>query len=94
MKLRLSDTAKAHLDDIRTYTIETFGVRQWLVYSGALEEGFSTLLRFPEIGFRRDQLPRGYKAFRIREHWICYRLGRDEILIGVVVRYVSDFQKE
>lgn len=50
MKLRLSDTAKIHIEDIRVYTIDNFGVRQWLVYSGAPEAGLSTLRRIPEIG--------------------------------------------
>lgn len=94
MKLRLSERAEAHLGDIRTYTIERFGVRQWLVYSGALEEAFANLMRFPEIGLTHEELPSGYLAFRVREHWICDRLTADAILIDGIVKYIVQLSGE
>lgn len=50
MKLRLTEQAEADYDKIEAYTVEMHGVRQWFIYSGQLEQGFTTLRHFPHIG--------------------------------------------
>lgn len=92
MKLRLSETAASHLDDIYTYTTESFGIHQWLIYSGALETAFSTLCQFPEIGLHNNGLPEGCRAFRVRQHWIVYKHDAQILDVLAIIRERSEFE--
>ena len=94
MKLKLSDRAKTHYNEIESYTVETFGVHQWLIYSAQLEQGLSTLRRFPGIGLRPTDWPDGVHAFRVREHWICYEIIRDAVHVLAIIRSFDDFDSE
>lgn len=94
MKLRLSDRAQEHYRNIETYTVNEFSARQWLIYSAQLEQGFSTLRRFPGIGRRPPELDEGVHAFRVREHWICYEIMGDAVLVHAVLRNLGDFGEE
>ena len=91
MKLRLSERAQQHYRDIEVYTVDTFGARQWLIYSAQLEQGFSTLRRFAGIGIKPSDLPEGVHAFRVREHWICYEIMGDTVLVSAIVRSLDQF---
>ena len=79
MKVTLSTKAEADLDEIEAYTVENFGVAQWLRYAGTLEQGLETLARFPMIGVASRQLPRGMLAYRCNRHWLCYEVRVDGI---------------
>lgn len=91
MKLELSDRAKSDLLEIRSYTIENFGVRQAALYRGQLEQGFATLRRFPAIGLVDRRLPPGHQAFRVAQHWICYEAMRDIVLVKAVIKRLDDY---
>lgn len=85
MKLRLTERARADLQDIDAYTAETFGVRQTLIYTAKLEQGFNVLLQFPRIGLAHPDPPPGMYAYKVGAHWICYEIHDDEIhILGVV----------
>ena len=92
MKLRLSERAERDHDLIEAYTVETHGIQQWLVYSGRLEQGLSTLLRFPMIGIVDHRLPPGHQAFRVAYHWICYEISDDFVNVTAIVRRLDDFK--
>lgn len=92
MRIRLSRRAKEHLEDIRAYTIEEFGVRQADLYRGALGQAFVTLRLFPKIGMMSEDLPSNVRAYRVREHWICYRIADDTIEIGAIIRELGQIQ--
>ena len=92
MKLRLSERAESDYDAIERYTVETHGVRQWLIYSGQLEQGFLTLRHFSQIGLVDRRLPRGHQAFKVGHHWICYEIDEDFILIKAIVRELDHFE--
>ena len=91
MKLRLSERAQQHYRKIEEYTVGNFGARQWLIYSAQLEQGFSTLRRFAGIGIKPSDLPEGVHAFRVREHWICYEIMGDTVLVSAIVRNLGQF---
>ena len=91
MKLKLSDRAKTHYREIEIYTVENFGARQWLVYSAQIEQGFSTLRRFPGIGVRPAELSDGIHAFRVQSHWICCEIMGDTILIHAFIKNFEAF---
>lgn len=92
MKLRLSERAQRHYQDIEEYTVETHGARQWLIYSAQLEQGFSTLRRFAGIGIKPPELPEGVHAFRVRQHWVCYEIMGDTVLVSAILRGLDDFE--
>ncbi|MEM9374652.1 MAG: type II toxin-antitoxin system RelE/ParE family toxin [Pseudomonadota bacterium] len=91
MKLKLSARAESDFDAIETYTVETFGVRQWFHYEGQLRQGFVSLRRFPGIGMADRALPSGHQAFRVAQHWICYEVVGDVIEVTAIIRQLSDF---
>ena len=92
MKLRLSERAQRHYHEIEKYTVDEFGVRQWLVYSAQLEQGFSTLRRFAGIGIKPDDLPEEVHAFRVREHWICYEIMGDTVMVLAIIRRFDEIR--
>jgi len=93
MKLRLSETAASHLDDLYTYTTDTFGIGQWLIYGDALQTACSSLCQFPEIGLHHDVLPTGCRAFRVRQHWIFFRHDEHTLDVLAIVRERREFEQ-
>jgi plasmid stabilization system protein ParE len=59
MKLRLSDAARADLDEIRLYTLERFGAGQWLIYSRAIEAAFQRFCIFQRSASRTRTFHQG-----------------------------------
>jgi plasmid stabilization system protein ParE len=94
MKLRLADRAKADLQDIALYTIENFGQRQADIYRGQLQNGLKTLRQFPMIGMASRDLPSGFLAFRVAQHWICYEVNGDVIEVAALIQRLSDFEEK
>ncbi len=93
MRIRLSDRAEADYDSIEAYTVDNHGVRQWLIYSGQIEQAFETLLTFPAIGLVDRLLPSGIQAFRVSHHWICYEIDGDFIDVKAIICELSHFKK-
>ena len=94
MKLKFSERSKAHLRQIHSYTLENFGPRQVAVYRGALSQGLATQRRFPTIGLASPDLPEGVRAFRLKEHWICYAVFGDTIQIEAFIQSLPEFRVE
>ncbi len=92
MKLEFSDRARSDLVAIRQYTIEMHGKVQAIRYRGQLEQGFSTLLRFPLIGIVDRRLPRGHQAFRVAHHWICYEVSGETVNVTAIIRRLDEFE--
>ena len=94
MKLRLSERALGHFREIGATPLAEFGSRKWLVYSAQLEQGFSTLRRFPGIELRPSELEEGVHVFRVRAHWICYEIMGDTLLVHAILRHLDDFSED
>lgn len=59
MAIRLSGQAKSDLEEIRSYTVETWDRDQWLVYYRQLVTAFERITRDPDAGRDRNLFFRG-----------------------------------
>ena len=92
MLIRLSKRAEADYDFIEDYTVTTHGVKQWLIYSGRIDHAFLTLRRFPNIGMPSRELPRGYLAYKVQHHWICYEVVGDIIEVRAIIHQLGHYE--
>lgn len=71
--LRLSRQARADLEDIRRYTVETWGRAQWLVYYRKLVQGFEFIVNNPEAGRDRSLFVPGMRSLNCEKHVVFYQ---------------------
>jgi toxin ParE1/3/4 len=69
----LSRLARADLEDIRRYTVETWGRAQWLAYYRKLVQGFETIAKNPEVGRDRSLFVPGMRSLNCERHVIFYQ---------------------
>ena len=73
MVILLSDRARKDLEDIRTYTIETWGREQWLTYYRHLVRAFDRIADHPETGRDRSLFVPGMRSINCERHVIFYK---------------------
>lgn len=71
--LLLSRLARTDLDDIRRYTVDTWGRTQWLAYYRTLVQGFEHIARNPEAGRDRSLFVPGMRSLNCEKHVIFYQ---------------------
>lgn len=84
MTLRLSRRARADLDDIRDYTLQTWGRDQWLRYYRGLVAAMERATENPMTGQDRSLLGDGLRSLRFERHLIFYApvsAAGDEVVI-------------
>lgn len=86
--VRLSGRARADLEDIRRYTVETWGRAQWLIYYRTLVRGFETIARNPGIGRDRSLFAPGMRSINCGKHVIFYQPLKAAKGAPVVLRIV------
>jgi toxin ParE1/3/4 len=69
----LSRMARADLEEIRRYTVETWGRAQWLVYYRKLVQGFESIARNPDAGRDRSLFVPGMRSLNCEMHVIFYQ---------------------
>ena len=75
-KLTLAARARADLEDILLYTELEWGERQANTYQRIIQDTFDTLLQFPYLGRKRDDLAPGLLDLsRGRTHRLLPRHG-------------------
>ena len=72
MTIRLSRLARADLDEIRTYTVETWGRDQWLRYYSGLVDAFERITENPMTGRSRDLFAPGLRSLGFERHLIFF----------------------
>ena len=72
MTIRLSRLARQDLDDIRAYTIETWGRDQWLKYYLGLVRAFEDITANPERGRDRSLFATGLRSVNYERHVIFF----------------------
>ncbi len=72
MTIRLSRRARRDLDEIRRYTLDTWGRDQWLAYYRGLVGAFEAILTNPEGGRDRSLFARGLRSLTYRRHVIFF----------------------
>ena len=73
MEFRLSHLARADLENIRSYTVETWGRGQWLIYYRQLVRGFEHIVRQPQSGKDRSLFVEGMRSINCEKHVIFYQ---------------------
>ena len=72
MAIRLSRLARRDLDDIRRYTVETWGREQWLTYYRGLVRTFEGIAADPGGGRDRSLFAAGLRSVNYRWHVVFF----------------------
>jgi toxin ParE1/3/4 len=84
-RYKLSNIAQAHLQSIKSYTIENFSAVQWQKYKQNLLTGLQMLADNPGLGRSCDDVyPNGF-YFPIGKHTAYFTKQADFILIVAVL---------
>ena len=73
MTIRLSTLARQDLDDIRQYTLETWGQAQWHKYYRGLVIAFERIADSPTIGRDRSLLVEGLRSLTYEKHILFFK---------------------
>lgn len=94
-KLPLALTPKAETDlrDIEAYTLEQWGVEQWIAYEAALDQAFLAIGENPALGRARDEIRPGYRAHAVRQHLIVYRITRQAVVVIGIISARMDLRR-
>ena len=72
MTIRLSRLARRDLDEIRRYTVETWGRDQWLKYYGGMVQAFEGIAADPDGGRDRSLFASGLRSVNYGRHVIFF----------------------
>ena len=72
MTIRLSRLARRDLDDIRAYTVKTWGRKQWLTYYRGLVRAFEGVAADPDVGRDRSLFAAGLRSVNYGRHVIFF----------------------
>ncbi len=88
MTIRLSGQAKSDLEEIRTYTVETWGRDQWLVYYRQLVTAFERITGDTDVGRDRSLFVPGMRSVNCQRHVIFYKRLDAADSAAVILRIV------
>ena len=72
MTIRLSCRARRDLNEIRRYTVETWGREQWLAYYEGLVRTFERIAADPDGGRDRSLFAPGLRSLAYRRHLVFF----------------------
>ena len=88
MTIRLSRRARRDLDDIRRYTIETWGRDQWLTCYRGMVRAFEAIAADPDGGRDRSLFAAGLRSLNYRRHVIFFAridaAGGEPVILRIV----------
>jgi toxin ParE1/3/4 len=93
MRFELSRKAQADLDDIRDYSLGTFGVARAIAYVDAIEQAFRRILIFPEVGAEHPTIQPAVRSLYCQQHRILYEVMEDRIVILRVLHRAMDVEQ-
>lgn len=88
MTIRLSRQARRDLDEIRRYTVETWGREQWLTYYEGLVHTFERIAADPDGGRDRSLFAPGLRSLTYRRHLVFFARIAAAGDVPVIVRIV------
>ena len=88
-RLAISPSARSDLVNIREY-IAAENKRAATRIIREIETSFKTLLTFPELGRRRDQLRKGLRSFPIEKYVVFYFVTEKHVKIARVLHGSQD----
>ena len=90
---KLSGASEVDLGDIFDYTFTEFGIEQAEKYTLEFEIVFEELVRYPELGVKRDEIKIGLRSILKESHIIFYRILSDRIRIVRILHQRKDLQQ-
>jgi toxin ParE1/3/4 len=93
MRLELSRSAQADLDDIREYSLEQFGAERAILYLDAIEQAFRRLLDHPRIGSQRADIRVAVLSYPVGEHRIFYEARSHHVHVIRVLHKAMDVER-
>lgn len=88
MTIRLSGPARRNLDEIRSYTVETWGREQWLKYYRGMVDAFEGIAADPDDGRVRSLFAAGLRSVNYGRHVIFFArmagAGDEPVIIRIV----------
>lgn len=72
LKIRLTQTAEQHLEDIWFYTLNEWSEEQANQYVGLIERGVMQLPSNPYIGKARPDIKKDLRSLQIQKHLVFY----------------------
>lgn len=88
MTIRLSRRARRDLDDIRRYTIDTWGRNQWLTYYRGLVRTFEAIVADSDGGRDRSLFAPGLRSLNDRRHVVFFAridaAGGEPVILRIV----------
>ena len=88
MTIRLSRLARRDLDEIRRYTIKTWGRAQWFTYYRGLVSAFNEIALDPDCGRDRSLFATGLRSVNYKRHVIFFArvdaAGGEPVIVRIV----------
>jgi len=92
MAIQLSTVARVDLEEIHTYTIETWGKDQWLTYYRQIVRAFERIAAHPDAGRDRSLFVSGMRSINCEQHVIFYKCLEAADGAPVVLRIIHQKQ--
>ena len=90
--VQLSARAIKDFKSIQRYTLKTYGEKQVWKYTSLLKEGIEKLQENPALyGHTRPDIPQAYRACKIGEHSLIYRIEGQTIYLIAILHKNMDF---
>lgn len=94
-KIQISARAEKDFKAIQRYTIKAYGDNQAWVYAGMLREGLRKLTDKPKLyGHSRPDIPQIYRAYKVGEHSLIYRIEGDIVYLVAILHGSMDFTSQ
>jgi len=84
MKFKISEEAAFDLEKIWFYTFENWSIKQADRYLNIILDGIEYLAKNPKAGQDYSKIRKGYFRFRVRSHFIFYRINSTEKIIEII----------
>ena len=88
MSLKLSRLALRDLDEIRRYTVKTWGRDQWITFYRGLVHAFESIAANPDAGRDRSLFAAGLRSVNYRRHVIFFAriaaAGDEPVILRIV----------
>jgi toxin ParE1/3/4 len=90
----LSRQADADLVSIYEYTLETWGIEQFTIYSAQINRALRTIAAPPEAPgtYPREDLAKACRFYRVGHHIIAYRIGNQQIEVARILHEKMNFE--
>jgi toxin ParE1/3/4 len=91
--INFTPEAKADLKEALDYSAREFGVAQAEIYFQKISHRLNLLLHYPELGIKKDEIRKGYRALVCESHVAYYRIFGDEIRVARLLHQQMDSRR-